>query len=136
MDFTTQVIAVTKSLDLNFEDKMVSIRCYHEPIGILEVVGVYKPSVILLDYEFEALNTDLYIKTLLAESPKSKVILLGNDLSDEVILNSLIHGAYGYLQYGDMDKFLLKAIISVENGQAWVTRKLVGLLIEKFSWLI
>jgi DNA-binding NarL/FixJ family response regulator len=136
VDFTTQVIAVTKSLDLNFEDKTVSIRCYREPVGILEVVGVYKPSVILLDYEFEATNTELYIKTLLAESPKSKVILLGNDLSNEVILNSLIHGAYGYLKYGDMDKFLLKAIISVENGQAWVTRKLVGLLIERFSWLI
>lgn len=134
MDFTTQVIAITKSL--NFEGEAISIRCYNENIGILEVVGVYKPSVILLDYEFEALNTELYIKTLLAESPKSKVILLGNNLSDEVILNSLIHGAYGYLKYGDMDKFLLKAIISVENGQAWVTRKLVGLLIEKFSWLI
>jgi hypothetical protein len=30
-----------------------------------------------------------------------------------------------------MDKFLLKAIYAVAEGQAWVTRRLIGLLIER-----
>ncbi len=30
-----------------------------------------------------------------------------------------------------MDRFLLKAVNAVAEGQAWVSRRLIGLLIEK-----
>ncbi len=90
-----------------------------------------KPSVILLEYELEKLNTGLYIKSLLAGSHNSKVVFFGKDLSDEIILDCLSYGAYGYLENRDMDRFLLKAIYAVAEGQAWVTRRLIGSLIER-----
>ncbi len=131
MDFIVQIISISNSLGLDLESKVDSIRCYNDAVGALKVAEERMPSVILLDYELEELNTGLYIKSLLSESPNSKVIFLGNDLSDEVVLDCLIYGAYGYLEYRDMDKFLFKAVQSVGQGQAWVTRRLIGLLIER-----
>lgn len=131
MDLTVQIITISEPLDFDLGRNVASICCYNGTTAALKVAEEQKPSVILLDYKLEELNTGLYIKSLLSESSTSKVIILGNDLSDEIVLNCLINGAWGYLEYKDMNKFLLKAVQSVGHGQAWVTRRLVGLLIER-----
>lgn len=69
---------------------------------------------------------------MLIESPQSKIIFLGKSVSDEIILDCLMIGIYGYLDSKDAEQFLNKAILSVGQGLAWVSRRLVGLLMEKF----
>ncbi len=130
MNILVQFITVSNSIDKGF-DKQFNIVSFHDVTEALEFLEQQYPNVIVLEYDLENNNTELLINTLLIESPNSKIILLGNNLSDEVIIQCLSQGVYGYLNFKDINVFLEKAIRSVAMGESWVSRKLVGLLIEK-----
>jgi DNA-binding NarL/FixJ family response regulator len=97
----------------------------------LKVLEKYQPTIAFLDYEIEGDNTSLYINTLLIESPKTRIILVGKKLPDEIVLNSLIGGCFGYIEWDDLERFFDKSIQIVGLGEAWVSRRLVGLLLER-----
>jgi DNA-binding NarL/FixJ family response regulator len=97
----------------------------------LKVLEKYQPTLAFLDYEIEGDNTNLYINTLLIESPKTRIILVGKKLPDEIVLNSLIGGCFGYIEWDDLERFFDKSIQIVGLGEAWVSRRLVGLLLER-----
>lgn len=122
---TSQLASFTETSDINV------IGNFNNQVDALQCVVVDKPAVILLDYEIEKANTGLLVKTLLVESPDSKVILIGEKLSDNIVLSCLVSTIYGYLERQDVEKFLHKAIFSVAKGEAWISRRLVGLLIER-----
>lgn len=129
MNLTIQTITRSAFFDLN-ADSIINIigNCKNETEA-LKISEEKEPSVILLDYDMEKTNTDIFVKSLLIESPDSKVILVGKNLSDEVVLHCLLSGVYGYLDWNDTKKFLSKAIYSVSCGQLWISRRLGGLLI-------
>lgn len=131
MNITVQIISATTVPVASIKRKYTVIGEYVDGVDGLKIAEKYKPIIILLDHEVEQENTDIYINTLLIESPKSKVIMLGKNLSDEIVLSSLIHGCFGYLDWDDVDEFLEKALQFVGQGEAWVSRRLVGLLLEK-----
>lgn len=132
MNLTVQIISASEIIDLKAETEIKVIGFYKDDVEALKVTEKQKPTIILLDYEIEKSNTGLYIKSLLIESPESKVILLGENLDEEIILSCLVSGSYGYLEWINVEKFLIKAIGAVGSGEAWVSRKLVGLLLERF----
>jgi len=131
MNLTVVVVAAPQLVSLNEESDIKVVGHFNNVMEALNCVVINKPTIILLDYEIEKSNTKLLVKSLLIESPESRVILLGNKLSDNMVLSCLISAIYGYLEWQDVEKFLHKAIFSVGNGEAWVSRRLVGLLIEK-----
>ncbi|NOR79432.1 MAG: hypothetical protein GQ529_01155 [Methyloprofundus sp.] len=131
MNVTVQVITAAQRISFSEENDIEVIGSFNSEQETLEFAGTHKPAIILLGYEVEKTNSELFIQSLLIESPESKVILIGNLLSDETILNCLISAIYGYMEWQDIDKFLHKAICSVGKGEAWVSRRLVGLLIRK-----
>ena len=130
MNPTVQIISSRSPFDIPIEHNCTVIGQFDGVKG-LKIAESQKPAIILLDYEIEQENTDIYIKTLLIESPETKVILLGKKLSDQIVLSCLISGSFGYLDWNDAEAFLDKAIQFVELGEAWVSRRLVGLLLEK-----
>ena len=129
MMLTVQTITQSAFSDLNADSVIKSIGNYKNVTEALKISEKKRPSVILLDYDMEKTYTDIFVKSLLIESPDSKVILVGKSLSDEVILSCLVSGGYGYLDWKDTKKFLSKAICSVSCGEAWISRRLVGFLI-------
>ena len=131
MNLTVLVVTASQLTDFNEENGVKVIGNFNNEVEALRFVEINKPAIILLDYEIEKENTELLVKALLIESPDSKVILLGEQLSDEIILNCLIGAIYGYLEWRDVDIFLHKAICSIGKGEAWFSRRLVGLLIER-----
>ncbi|NOQ16552.1 MAG: hypothetical protein GQ581_05795 [Methyloprofundus sp.] len=90
-----------------------------------------KPGIIFLEYEIVGNNAELYIKSLLNESPDSKVILTGQNLPDSIIVDCLLCGLYGYVEMTDIKLLFTKIVSLVGQGEAWVSRRLVGLLIER-----
>ena len=74
-----------------------------------------------------------FINSLHLKTPNSKVMLFGNNLSDEIILSCMFSVISGYMESQDVAKFLNKAIRSIEKGEAWLSRRLVGLLIHKLQ---
>ncbi len=133
MAITVQIVSTRELLNLNDQRELKLLGSFADDVEALKVAEELQPAIVLLDHEIEKNNTALFIKALNIESPESKVILLGKNLSDEIVLNCLVSGSYGYLDWNDVEKFLIKTILAVSNGEAWVSRRLVGLLIEKFG---
>jgi DNA-binding NarL/FixJ family response regulator len=127
---TIQIISSSSSFHDSIEYNCIVIGQFDGVKG-LKIAESQKPTIILLDYEMEQENTSIYIKTLLVESPETKVIVLGKRLSDQIILSCLISGSFGYLDWNDVGDFLNKAIQFVGMGEAWISRRIVGLLLEK-----
>ena len=134
MNLTVQVITVSPQLtNVNEERGVNLIGSFDDEVEALKFTAINKPSIILLDYELEKENTVLFINSLHLETPNSKVMLFGNNLSDEIILSCMSSFISGYMEWRDVTKFLNKAIRSIEKGEAWVSRRLVGLLIYKLQ---
>ncbi len=132
MNLTVQILAAPSLLsNLDSDDDIQIIGRFDNELDALAFLLTNKPAIILLDYAVENENTEILIKSLLSESPQSKVILIGENLPDDIILRCLVNAIYGYLEWHDVDTFLYKAILSVGKGEAWVSRRLVGLLIGK-----
>ena len=127
------VLAVTTSQLTGFieENDIKVVGNFNNQVDAYQCVVVDKPAIILLDYDIEKANTEILVKSLLSESPGSKVILIGEKLSDNIILSCLVNAIYGYLEWPDVEKSLHKAIFSVAKGEKWISRRLVGLLIER-----
>lgn len=131
MKLTVLIISASDVFDLTAEQNYTFIGQFDNGGEGLKAVEEHKPTIVILDYDLELENTDLYINSLLAESSETKLILLGENLSDKIILSSFSHGSFGYLDWVDVDKFLVKAIQIVAEGEAWVSRRHLGLLLEK-----
>jgi DNA-binding NarL/FixJ family response regulator len=86
-----------------------------------------------LSYPFELIK-DLLVSLNLA-NPDGKVILLSDDGDKEQILDLLSLGAPGFLDYSDADRFIIKAIGKVWEGEAWIPRSMVALILDRLTWL-
>ena len=131
MNLTVLVVTASQLTGFTEESDIKVVGNFNNQTDAFQCAVVDKPAIILLDYDIEKANTEILVKSLLIESPRSKVILIGEKLSDNIILSCLVGAIYGYLERQDVAKFLHKAIFSVAKGEAWISRRLVGLLIER-----
>lgn len=132
MSLTVQIISASYLTSFDKKSNIKILGHFDNELEALKICSRKKPDIIVLDYAIEKENTGLLIKSFLNESPESKVILLGENLPDEIILSCIAKVIYGYLEWRDVDHHLHRAICSVGNGEAWVSRRLIGLLIENF----
>ena len=124
-------IQIISSQGYSFTDNDFQMLEQTDDISLaVELCEKTSPNIILLDYSLQMGQSNLLVKSLCCCSKESKIILLGDSLSDEQVLECLFVGIYGYLDINDFDRFLIKAIKVVNQGEAWVTRRLVGKLIE------
>jgi DNA-binding NarL/FixJ family response regulator len=93
--------------------------------------GLYKPDIILLDYNLVKSDVLIIVSLLLLASPQSRLILVVEDLNDELLIDCLVNGAYGYLAVNALEVFLVKAVKAVHSGEAWISRKTAALLIAR-----
>ena len=131
MSLTVLMIAASDFFDTttHTQHSIVAEAC--DSVEGLKLAEKHQPMIAFLDYEIEGENIDIYIKTLLIESPKTRIILFGQQLSDELVLNCLVGGCVGYIDQEDLERFFDKSIQFVGLGEAWVSRRLVGLLLER-----
>lgn len=128
---TIQIITPNIPVDFSHKINGTVIGEFDNSVNALKFAEESNPHIILLDYDIEQGNTPLYIQTILIESPKSKIVLLGKDLPNDIVLNSLMAGGLGYIDYSNIDEFLDKAVQVIGKGEAWVSRRLVCLLLQK-----
>jgi len=119
-----------KLVDFNISTEVEMLNAVNNTADTLENVIKHRPAIIFVDYDIEKDNTGIFIKALLAESPNSKIILLANQLADDVVVSCLFIGAFGYLDWADKARFFNKVIDVVAKGEAWFTRRIVGLALK------
>jgi len=123
-------IMTDKSVDFDVSTEVEMLDTVDNAADTLENVIKHHPVIVFIDYDIEKENTGVFIKTILAESPNSKIILLGRELSDDVVLSCLFIGAFGYLNWADKSRFFNKVIDVVAKGEAWFSRRIVGLALK------
>jgi len=127
----TQIQVMTdKSVDFDVSTEAEMLDTVDNTADTLESVIKHHPVIVFIDYDIEKENTGVFIKTILAESPNSKIILLGRELSDDVVVSCLFIGAFGYLNWADKSQFFNKLIDVVAKGEAWFSRRIVGLALK------
>lgn len=131
MNLTIQIISNSELFNLNTSKEGEIINFSSDNVKALKEAEERKPGIIFLEYEIVGNNAELYIKSLLNESPDSKVILTGQNLPDSIIVDCLLCGLYGYVEMTDIKLLFTKIVSLVGQGEAWVSRRLVGLLIER-----
>ncbi len=115
------------------DDPSLNIRVDHDEIKALIAVERDKPLVVVLRYELREQQTAEYIALLNAASPDSKIILIAPELTDREVIDCLVSGAQGYLQFTDLARFFNKAVKVIREGEAWVSRRIISLMLEKLQ---
>lgn len=126
-----QIIDNSDQIKLALLDAEVDLSVYSDEVRALIAVEEIQPSVIFLSYNVRKEETGDYIKLLLKASEDSKIVVIADELNEEKIVNCLIAGAKGYQDLKQLQVYAKKLIMMVDAGEAWITRRMVGILLDK-----
>lgn len=74
-----------------------------------------------------------FMQTLRSRFPAGRVVIVGDESSDEELCHLVRVGMRGFVTYGELDGTLCRAIEAVWEGWPWVPRKVLGLCVEHAS---
>lgn len=98
---------------------------------VLATVRKFKPRVLVCSFE---MCTDPLLLELRRECPATRVVLLADDfIEDDRLMHALAIGACGYLGHDQIQLHLARAVRGVDQGEAWVSRKMLGKMVELAS---
>ncbi|HEY0759421.1 MAG TPA: response regulator transcription factor [Acidisarcina sp.] len=63
--------------------------------------------------------------------PQVRLILMGPDSSDELIINAIAAGAKGYLEHTATPELVEQAIEVVSSGSIWAPRRVLALFVDR-----
>ena len=123
-------ISDLESTKLKITSPNADVIYYNNDIQALNAIEELTPSVVLLSYNFKQQQTPKYIKHLLTASPMSRIIIVGDKIREAEILACLISGAKGYQEMDRLNEYAEKLIRVIDAGEAWITRRLVAILLD------
>jgi DNA-binding NarL/FixJ family response regulator len=104
---------------------------------LLPVVGAL--AELLADQDLEYLVVDLHaswggleaLESIRRIRPKLRLIVIGPERDDELVLNAIVAGARGYLDLTADPEVVRKAVNIVTSGSIWAPRRLLSKLIDR-----
>jgi len=100
-------------------------------IEAVSAVARFKPNIVLLDAALINGTAASLIALIRRKSPHTRVLLLTDRAPAARTLDTLSHGARGYLEKASLPAYLPRAVRVVSSGQAWVPRKMVARIIDR-----
>lgn len=89
------------------------------------------PALILLNYAVRGELTPDYIRLLINASPLgNNLVVVGQNASEDDIFRCLLAGAKGYQEIPTLPRYMGKMIHVIEQGEAWISRKMVAKLLD------
>jgi DNA-binding NarL/FixJ family response regulator len=85
-----------------------------------------QPDLIVLDIGLPSLNGIEAARRIRKLSPKSKILFVSQESSDDVVQEALALGALGYIVKADAGKELLTAVNAVLRGDRFVGNRFAG----------
>jgi DNA-binding NarL/FixJ family response regulator len=89
-----------------------------------------KPRILLVDSRLAMGRGLVLLPIFRRSSPDTKVIVLTGQSSGAALMEALCQGANGYLNRRLLRAFLPKAVRKVDEGEPWVSRKMLPRIIE------
>lgn len=106
------------------------VTFYTDEIQALNAVEARLPGLILLNFAMRGGETAAYIDLLLSLSPETSIVVIGDDLRDDQVLDCLLVGAKGYQNSRQLTSYVDKIVRSIAAGEAWITRRMTARLLE------
>lgn len=91
----------------------------------LELIAKGKPDVTLLDSALLDTNNLSFFRSARIENPATNILILCNGVDEKILLSAIEAGARGYLSTDSNISCLFNAILSVQQGELWIERKLI-----------
>ncbi|MDH5190581.1 MAG: hypothetical protein OEW89_04965 [Gammaproteobacteria bacterium] len=120
---------VSKSADISLHSKARDLGSLKSSIDASD----WNLCLVSLAYPYDSIK-EFIISANLAH-PDGKILLLSDRSDNEQILDFLSLGASGFVEYVDIDRFIIKAISKVWEGEAWIPRSMVKLILDRLTWL-
>jgi DNA-binding NarL/FixJ family response regulator len=97
--------------------------------------GALRPDVILLDIRLgDAGGLDL-CRALRLQSPRSRVVVLTSYQEEDYLLQSLLAGAWGYLDKTASRDAIVESVISAAHGERILTASVADKLVARYTEL-
>ncbi|MGY6277325.1 DNA-binding response regulator [Methylomonas sp. MgM2] len=103
---------------------------FSDEIQALNAAEQYQPELILLNYVVRGEQTPEYIQLLLEVTKASKLVVIGNNTSEDEIFRCLLTGAKGFQDKKQLPRYINKLVQVVTRGEAWVSRKMVARIVD------
>lgn len=95
-------------------------------------VARLKPRILFVNLNHFADDDFALLEALRLECPETLVVLLTDKSApDEQIIQALANGARGCLNHETDPFYFLKAVHMVDRGEIWVTRKILGKIMDR-----
>ena len=97
----------------------------------VEAIITAKADITVLEQHNEIVNSDILCLVLARSYPHNQTIILSDKVPDFEKLKATGFRCRGYITPAQHDK-LVKAIRAVNDGEAWLPRRLVGEMLNRF----
>lgn len=103
--------------------------CARKMLSMLESI---KPDVMLIDISLPEMSGIELVRTITANHPGIRVIILSMHTEQEYIFNSLRSGAKGYLHKSISREELIEAIEQVFQGNEYFSKEVSGIILKSY----
>jgi DNA-binding NarL/FixJ family response regulator len=113
------------------------IRVVAEVGTAREALGAARllPRILLIDSSLAKGPGLILLQLFRRRSPDSRIIVLTGHTSRSALFDAITHGAFGCLNRRQIRAFLPKAVRKVDQGEPWVSRKMLPVLIDAVAQL-
>ncbi len=100
-----------------------------------ETLESVSPDVVVMGLNIDETNRWQLLKLIQLRQPECQVLTLADNQSDAEAVKHIEASAVGFMNSEDLERLLAKAVKKINQGEAWVPRKLVPSLVERLRVL-
>ena len=123
--------AVSAGIDIPEDPQLEPHKAVIAIDDVVTRISELKPRILFVHLDQSAWSFAL-LEALHRECPETLVLLLTDkSVQEEQIIEALANGARGCLNHEADPFYFLKAVRVVDRGEIWVTRKMLGKIMDK-----
>ena len=129
--FTNVLSNGSEGSELSGERRVTPPTDITEIEDVIARIGQLKPRILFVNLD-ESTGGFALLEALYREYPETLMVLLTDkSAKEEEIMQALASGVRGCLDYEAAPAYFLKAVRVIDRGEVWVTRKMLGKIMDK-----
>lgn len=123
--------AVSEEREASADRRLNSREDITEFEDVIARIGRLKPRILFVNFD-QSTGGFALLEALHREYPETLMVLLTDkSAEEEEIIQALANGVRGCLDYEAAPCYFLKAVHMVDQGEVWVTRKMLGKIMDR-----
>ncbi len=124
---------ISDETEISGERRLISRTDITEIEDVIARIGRLKPRILFVNLD-QSTGGFALLEALYREYPETLMVLLTDkSAKEEEIMQALANGVRGYLDHEAAPSYFLKAVRLVDRGEVWVTRKMLGRIMDTMS---